>query len=60
MVFKPGFPFRHLGRHSVYTQVGIAKLYRKGGGQEAKLSYLGHVLLKNRNRLIVDAMLTEA
>lgn len=37
-----------------------AKLYRKGGGQEAKLSYLGHVLMENRNGLIVDAMLTEA
>lgn len=33
-----------------------AKLYRKGGGQEARLSYLGHVLVENRNGLIVDAM----
>jgi transposase len=37
-----------------------AKLYRKGFGQEAKLSYLGHVLMENRNGLIVDAMVTEA
>src|ERR1700687_4504174 len=37
-----------------------AKLYRKGSGQEAKLSYLGHVLMENRNGLIVDAMVTEA
>jgi len=37
-----------------------AKLYRKGHGQEAKLSYLGHVLMENRNGLIVDAMGTEA
>lgn len=37
-----------------------AKLYRKGNGQEAKLSYLGHVLMENRNGLIVDAMLTKA
>jgi transposase len=37
-----------------------AKLYRKGGGQEAKLSYLGHVLMENRNGLIVDAMVTQA
>jgi transposase len=37
-----------------------AKLYRKGRGQEAKLSYLGHVLMENRNGLIVDAMVTEA
>jgi len=37
-----------------------AKLYRKGNGQEAKLSYLGHVLMENRNGLIVDAMVTHA
>jgi transposase len=37
-----------------------AKLYRKGRGQEAKLSYLGHVLMENRNGLIVDAMVTQA
>jgi transposase len=37
-----------------------ARLYRKGRGQEARLAYLGHVLLENRNGLIVDAMLTHA
>jgi transposase len=37
-----------------------AKLYRKGNGQEARLGYLGHVLMENRNGLIVDAMLTQA
>jgi transposase len=37
-----------------------AKLYRKGGGKEARLSYLGHVLIENRNGLIVDAMATAA
>ena len=37
-----------------------ARLYRKGHGQEAKLSYLGHVLMENRNGLIVDAMVTHA
>jgi transposase len=37
-----------------------AKLYRKGHGQEAKLGYLGHVLMENRNGLIVDAMMTQA
>jgi transposase len=37
-----------------------AKLYRKGHGQEAKLRYLGHVLMENRNGLVVDAMLTQA
>jgi len=37
-----------------------AKLYRKGHGQEAKLGYLGHLLMENRNGLIVDAMVTQA
>ena len=37
-----------------------ARLYRKGNGQEAKLGYLGHVLMENRNGLIVNAMLTQA
>ena len=37
-----------------------ARLYRKGQGQEAKLSYLGHVLMENRHGLIVDAMVTHA
>lgn len=37
-----------------------ARLYRKGDGQEAKLGYLGHVLMENRHGLIVDAMLTHA
>ena len=45
--------------HASKTDPG-AKLYRKGGGQEAKLSYLGHVLVENRNGLIVDAMATAA
>ena len=36
-----------------------AKLYRKGSGQEARLGYLGHVLMENRNGLIVDAMVTK-
>ena len=37
-----------------------ARLYRKSRGSEAKLSYLGHVLIENRNGLIVDALLTTA
>jgi IS5 family transposase len=31
-----------------------AKLARKGPGKEAKLSYSGHVLMENRNGLVVD------
>jgi len=32
-----------------------ARLARKGAGKEAKLSYSGHVLMENRNGLVVDA-----
>jgi transposase len=37
-----------------------ARLYRKGRGKEAKLSFIGHLLMENRNGLIVDARLTRA
>jgi transposase len=37
-----------------------ARLYKKGPGKEAKLGYLGHVLMENRNGLIVDTRLTSA
>ncbi len=37
-----------------------ARLYRKSKGSEAKLSYLGHVLMENRNGLLVQTMVTEA
>ncbi len=37
-----------------------ALLYKKSAGPEAKLSYLGHVLVENRNGLIAAAMTTQA
>jgi transposase len=37
-----------------------ARLYKKSAGQEAKLSYLGHILVENRNGLIAAAMTTQA
>ena len=37
-----------------------ARLFRKGLGKEAKLCHMGHVMVENRNNLIVDARLTEA
>lgn len=37
-----------------------AMLAKKGKGKEAKLSYAGHVLMENRNGLIVNAVLTRA
>jgi transposase len=37
-----------------------ARLYRKGRGKEAKLCFMGHALMENRNGLVVDACLTQA
>lgn len=37
-----------------------ARLYRKGHGQESKLSYLGHVVMENRNGLVVGCEVTLA
>lgn len=37
-----------------------ARLYRKGNGQESRLSYLGHALMENRNGLAVDGAVTHA
>ena len=37
-----------------------ARLFRKGNGRESRLCYLGHVLMENRNGLVVEATLTKA
>jgi len=37
-----------------------ARLYKKSKGSEAKLSYLGHALMENRNGLLVKTLVTEA
>jgi IS5 family transposase len=37
-----------------------ARLHRKGAGKEAKLAYLGHVLLDNRHGLISNVVVTLA
>jgi transposase len=37
-----------------------ARLYCKGRGEEAKLCYIGHALMENRNGLVIDACLTPA
>jgi transposase len=37
-----------------------ARLFRKGAGKEAKLCHMGHLMIENRNGLIVDARLSEA
>ena len=37
-----------------------ARLFKKSKGSEAKLNYMGHVLMENRNGLLVQTFLTEA
>jgi len=37
-----------------------ARLYKKGRGQAAKLSYLAHVLMENRSGLLLDILVTQA
>jgi transposase len=37
-----------------------ARLYKKATGQEAKLAYVGHVLMENRHGLVVDSRVTQA
>ena len=37
-----------------------ARLYRKSAGQSSRLCFMGHVLMENRNGLVVDATLTHA
>ena len=36
------------------------RLYRRGRGKEAKLAFMGHALMENRNGLIVGAVATRA
>jgi len=37
-----------------------ARLYKKGDGQPAKLSYMGHALMENRHGLAIGAVVTQA
>ena len=42
------------------TTDAAARLFRKGPGKEAKLSFMGHLLMENRSGLVVGAQLTAA
>ena len=42
------------------TTDGEARLFRKGAGKEAKLCFMGHLLMENRSGLVVAARLTQA
>jgi IS5 family transposase len=44
----------------VSTTDSEARLYRKGLGKEARLCFMGHALMENRNGLIVGAVTTTA
>ena len=37
-----------------------AYLFKKSTGSEAKLAYLGHLLMENRHGLVIDAKVTQA
>jgi len=37
-----------------------ARLFRKGNGQSSRLAFMGHVLMENRNGLVIAADLTRA
>ena len=59
---NPDVDFR--GRRRRDTHVSAtdpqARLYTKGSGQTAKLSYMGHLLTENRHGLVLDVELTAA
>ncbi|MDP7179407.1 MAG: IS5 family transposase [Verrucomicrobiota bacterium] len=45
--------------HESRTDPG-SRWFRKGPGKEARLVYMGHVLMENRNGLVIDSRLTSA
>jgi hypothetical protein len=51
---------RRLNQSHASTTEPEARLFRKGKGKEAKLCFMGHVLMENRHGLIVSPRLTAA
>ena len=45
--------------HESYTDPDC-RLYKKGEGQQAKLCYLGHLMMENRNGFVVEGQVTPA
>jgi hypothetical protein len=45
--------------HESYTDPDC-RLYNKGEGQQAKLCYLGHLMMENRNGFVVEGQVTPA
>jgi hypothetical protein len=42
------------------TPIRNCRLYRKSEGQQAKLCYLGHLMMENRNGFVVEGQVTPA
>jgi transposase len=51
---------RRLNQTHASTTDPEARLYRKGKGKEAKLCFMGHVLMENRHGLVISPRLTAA
>jgi transposase len=53
---------RECRRNDTHTSTtdSDARLFRKGPGKEARLCFLGHALMENRNGLVVGAVATRA
>ena len=51
---------RRTNETHVSTTDPEARLARKGRGQETRLCFAGHVLMENRNGLVVDVLVTQA
>jgi transposase len=51
---------RRLNQTHASTTDPEARLFRKGKGKEAKLCFMGHVLMENRHGLIISPRLTAA
>ena len=45
--------------HESYTDPDC-RLYKKGEGQQAKLCYLGHLMMENRNGFVVEGQVAPA
>lgn len=51
---------RRRGETHCSTTDPAALLYRKGAGKEARLCYMGHLLMENRNGLVTQTRVTRA
>jgi hypothetical protein len=51
---------KRLNRTHTSTTDPEARLFKKGKGKEAKLCFMGHVLMENRHGLVVSPRLTAA